>query len=129
MPEKALWEELLPALFLVSETHILDRTITAVLVKHEGLAIPDPTQTSQVNCIALCVVTRHLVMVLRGRIKYKSREHAQLLIDVCSDIRRQKAHGPEEALTAMVGGIFPEECCCLCCGQKICACLSYAIYG
>ena len=63
-------------------------------------------------------------MVLRGRIKFRSREHAQLLIDVCSDIRRRKAHGPEEDFTAMVGGIFLAEGCFLYCGQKTGACLS-----
>ena len=68
--EKALWEELLPDLFLGAEEHMPDQTIMGFPVEHAGLTMIDPTQTSQRNWNALDVVTRDLITALRGRVKF-----------------------------------------------------------
>ena len=60
---------------------------TGLTVKHTGLALPDPTHTTQGNGTTSCVVTGHLVAALQGRVEFRSGENAQLLRDGRVDIR------------------------------------------
>ena len=55
--EKALPRELLIFLFLGTEYHMPEWTITGFPVKHAGIKILDMTQTAQGNWTVLCVVT------------------------------------------------------------------------
>ena len=54
---------------------------------------------SQGNLTALCVITWHLVADLRGRLDFRSCDHAKLLINGHMEIQRQKAHEAGEALS------------------------------
>ena len=85
--EKSLREDLLPNLFLREVEYMHDRKITRFLVKHEELAILDPTLMAQINWTALCVVTRPLVADLRGRVEFHPRDHSQLLADFRTEIQ------------------------------------------
>ena len=97
---KVLCEEFLAALFLKAEVHIPGRTITGFMVKHVGLVIPDSTLKPQGNWTTLCVVIGHLVAALWGRVKFRSRDHAQPLNGSHTEIRRWKAHDAGEYLSA-----------------------------
>ena len=78
--------------------------ITVLPFKQAWLAIQDPTQIAQVNWTDLCVVTRHLVAYLWGRVKFRSWDNAQLLWDGHAKIRIQKSHDAGEAMMAVTGG-------------------------
>ena len=43
-----------------------ERGVTRLLIKQAGLALPDPSHTAPDNWTASCVITGHLVTVLRG---------------------------------------------------------------
>ena len=45
-----------------------------------------PNHMAQVNWTETCVFTAHLVADLRSCVKFRSRDHIQLLIDDCANI-------------------------------------------
>ena len=85
------------------------RVIKSLLIKHPGLAMPDPTHTTQGNCTALCVVTVKLVLALWGCAKFCSGDHAQLLGDGSTNIRRHEVHEYVDALVAADGGLLQTD--------------------
>ena len=68
-------------------------------IKHANVLIPYLTLMSQGNWTALCVVTWHFITDLRGRIDFRSGEHAKLLINGNMENQCQKAHEAGETLS------------------------------
>ena len=64
--EKALRETFLMAIFEGLGEGALERVVTRLSVKQAGLELPDLTKTAPENWMASCVITGHLVAVLRG---------------------------------------------------------------
>ena len=63
--ETSLRDAFLPALFQGVGELTLGRGVTRLRVKQAGLDIPDPTKTAPENWMTSCVITGHLVAVLR----------------------------------------------------------------
>ena len=59
-----------------------ERGITCLPVKQAVLAIPDPTLTSLENSTASCVITGHLVTVLRVQVKFRTADYSAYLQEV-----------------------------------------------
>ena len=53
----------------------MEQAITGLPVNNYGLTIPDPMKTTQMNWTALFMATRHLLVDIRGRIDFRSRDH------------------------------------------------------
>ena len=66
--DEALQETLLLVLFQRLGEGEPGRGVSHLLVKHEGLALPDTTNTAPENWTASCVITGHLVAALRGQV-------------------------------------------------------------
>ena len=64
--EDLLRDIFLPSLFQGGTSQIPGRFITGLPVKQAGIALPDPTWIAQANWAASCMITGHLVAVLRG---------------------------------------------------------------
>ena len=77
--EKALRETFLPALFEGLVEGAPGRGVTRLLVKQVGLALPDPTLTTHENWTAFCIITGHLVTVLRGQVEFRTADHLACL--------------------------------------------------
>ena len=63
------------------------RAITRLPVKQAGLALPDPTRTAPENWQASCVITGHLVSALRGKVTFRTADHAACLWDVRAAVK------------------------------------------
>ena len=69
--DDALRDIFLPALFQGDVSNIPSRVISDLPVKQVGIALPDPMQTAGENWVASCIITRHLVAVLRRTAKFR----------------------------------------------------------
>ena len=79
------------------------------MVNHAGVEIPYPNQTERGKYTTSCVVPGNIVTSLRGRVKFRSREHTQLPNDVRKDIKWQKGQEAEEDFSASVGRLSLTE--------------------
>ena len=102
--EKALRETFVPELFKVLGDGVLEKGVTCLPVKHEILALPDPTPTSPENCTASCVITGHLVGELRIQVEFHTADHLSCLREGRAVVRRRSQHQAEEALAATLEG-------------------------
>ena len=73
--EKALRETFVTDLFEGLEERAPERGFTRLPVKQAGLALPDPTQTAPENWTASCVITGHIVALLRGQVEFRTADH------------------------------------------------------
>ena len=63
----------MPALFQGVGEVTPEREVTHLSVKQAGLALPDPTKTES------CVITEHIVTVLRGQEEFRTADHTAYL--------------------------------------------------
>ena len=77
--EDVIWDIFLPDRFQGDKSQIPGRAITGLTVKKAGIAVLNPTWTVGENWTASCVITGHLVAVLRGTAKFRSVDHALLM--------------------------------------------------
>ena len=96
--EDALWGVFLAYLFQGGMTHIPGRSITVVLVKQAGIALPNPTRTVGGNWTVSCVITGHLVTALRGTAKFRLFDHALLMGEGRDEKRRRHSEEVETTL-------------------------------
>ena len=79
--EEEIATAFLPALFEGVGDGVPGRAINRLPVKQARMALPDPTRTSPENWQASCVITGHLVSVLRGQVPFRTADHAACLRD------------------------------------------------
>ena len=84
--EMAMKETFVPALFEGLGEGAPERGITCLPVKQAVLAIPDPTLTSLENSTASCVITGHLVAVLRVQVKFRTADYSAYLQEVWTTV-------------------------------------------
>ena len=77
--EKALREIFVPSFFKGLREGVPEREIIRLPVKQAGLALPDPIQTAPENWTASCLITGHLVTVLRGQVGFRTADHSACL--------------------------------------------------
>ena len=103
--EKALRNNFLAELFKVLGKGAPERGVTRLPVKQSGLALPETTLTAPDNCTASCVITVHLVVVLRGQVEFRTANHSACLQEGRTAVRRQSAKRAEEALAETIVGV------------------------
>ena len=72
--KKLLQENFIPALFQGLGEGTPGRGVICLPVKQVGLALPDLTNTSTENWTASCVITGHLVALIRGQEEFRTAE-------------------------------------------------------
>ena len=80
------------------------RAITRLPVKQAGLDFPDPTRTAPDNWQASCVITGHLVSSLRGKVTFRTADHASCVQDGRAAVRRKSVAKAMESLEATIAG-------------------------
>ena len=85
--------------------------VTRIPVKQEGLALPDPTNTAPENWMASCVVTGHLVAVIRGQVEFWTTDHSACLQEVRTALWKRSAHRAEENLAGTIAGALVQDAC------------------
>ena len=102
--ETALKETFVPELFEGLGEGVPEGGVTCLLVKQAGLALPDPSQTAPENWAASCVITGHLVAVLRGQVEFRTADHSACLREGQTVVWRRGQRRAEEAMTAALEG-------------------------
>ena len=103
--ETALKETFVPTLFEGMGDGVPKRGVTHLPVKHAGLDLSDPSQTAPENWTASCVITGHLVAVLRGQVEFRTEDHLTCLREGRTAVWQRGQRQSEEALTdALEGG-------------------------
>ena len=87
--EDELWDTFLPYLFQGDMSHIPVRAITSILVKKDGIALPDPNHTCGPNCTVSYVVTGHLFAALCGTSEFRSGDHVILMEEGKEDTQQR----------------------------------------
>ena len=77
--EDELCYTFLPSLFQGSTSQIPRSAITGLPFIHNGISLPNPTQTVGTNWTASCMITGNLVAALRETAKLRSGNHALLM--------------------------------------------------
>ena len=65
----------MPALFEGLKEGMPEQGVTRLSVKQVGLVLPDHSQTDPDTWTASCVITGHLVAVLRGQVEFRTADH------------------------------------------------------
>ena len=84
--EKSLQETFLPELFEELGEGAPGRGVTRLPVKQAGMALPDPTLTAPENWTTSCVITGHLVVVLRGQVEFRTADHSACLQEIWTEV-------------------------------------------
>jgi hypothetical protein len=103
--EKALATQFLPALFRESlATDDIDphRLLACLRVKHAGIAIVDPTATSDVFYEASTLVCSHLTAAIRGVEKFKHSTHMAIRKDTIAELRKRKTQRHDKELSSIL---------------------------
>ena len=74
--EQVLQDAFILDLFLVMGKLTPGRGVNCLPVKQAGLVLPDPTKTAPENWMTSCVITGHLVAVLRGQEEFQVVYHS-----------------------------------------------------
>ena len=102
--EMAIKETFVPGLFEGLGEGASEQGITCLSVKQAILDIPEPTLASPENRTATCVITGHLVAVLRVQVKFRTEDYSAYLREVRTAVWRQRKQRVEEALAATISG-------------------------
>ena len=94
----------LPELFKGVGDGAPGRAITGLPVKQAGMAPQDPTRTAPDNWQASCVITGHLVAVLRVQVPFRTADHAACLRYVRVAVRWQSVAKAMASLAASIAG-------------------------
>jgi hypothetical protein len=103
--EKALATQFLPALFGESlATDDIDprRLLACLPVKHAGIAIADPTTTSDVLYEASTLVCSHLTAAVRGVKKFKHSTHMAIRKDTIAEPRKRTIQRYDKELSSIL---------------------------
>ena len=84
------------------------RGFTHMPVKQTGLALLDPTKTSPENWMVSCVITGHLVTVLRGQEDFRMADHSTCLREGRAEVQKWVVLQVEKALTETLAG-YPAQ--------------------
>ena len=90
-------------------SQIPGRAVTRMQVKQDGIALLDPSQTAGANWTASCVITGHLVIVLRREAEFWSGNHAFLMREVRDEIRRRHVETAETKMGKSRASAFTED--------------------
>ena len=96
--EDELRDIFLLALFQEATYQIPGRATTGLPVKQAGSALPKPTQTSEANWTASCVITGHLIVALGRTAEFRSGDHAPLMGEGREDIQQRHIKAAETDL-------------------------------
>ena len=102
--EEALKEIFVPVLYQGLREGVPERGITRLPFKKAGQALSDPTQTAPENWTASCVITGHLVAVLRGQVEFRTADHSACFRECRTAMRRRRQIWAEEALMVALEG-------------------------
>ena len=102
--EKSLQETFLQELFEELGEGAPGRGVTRLPVKQAGMDLPDPTLTAPENWTTYCVITGHLVVVLRGQVEFRTADHSACLQEIWTEVWKRSAQWEEEALKATITG-------------------------
>ena len=109
--EDKLCNALLPALFKGDTSQIPGRAVTGLPVKQAGIALPESTQSNGANWRESCVITGHLIEVLRGTAEFWSGDHSLLMGEVRYEIHQRHADAAETALGEDWAAMSTENAC------------------
>ena len=101
----------MPALFEGLSEVVPEQGVTCLPVKQAGLALTDPSQTAPENWTASCVITGHLVAVLRGQVEFRTADHSACIREGRTVVWRRGQRRAEEALTAALEGALILHAC------------------
>ena len=102
--EEEIKTAFLPELFKGVGDGAPGRKITRLSVKQAVLALPKPTRTDPDNWQASCVITGHLVSVLRGQVIFQTADHTSCLPDGRVAVRRKSVAKAMASLEANIAG-------------------------
>ena len=103
----------IPALLQSLREGTPGRGFNRLTVKQAGLALPDPTKRSPDIWKASCVITGHLVAVLRGQEEFRTADHSAYLQEGRAEVRKKSVLWVEEALEETLAGAPVQYTCCL----------------
>ncbi len=104
--EKAISDDFLPALFN-DKIHESDKRweLAGLPVKHTGLALPNPTTSTESNYEASTLVCSHIVAAFRGIEEFQSEEHESVRRSVLKELTKRKTTQLDETLDSILSGL------------------------
>jgi hypothetical protein len=109
--EQAILDNFLPALF---DNKICEsdkrQALTGLLVKHVGLALPDPTTSAESNHEVSTLVCSHLLAAFRGVEPFQSEEHASIRCTVLAELAKRKKTHFDKTLASLLAGLSCDAC-------------------
>ena len=104
--EEAIADIFLPALYGESlQNCTYRRNLASLPVKFAGLALPDPTATSESNYEASTLVCSHLLSAFRGSESFSSTDHKSVRTSVTAELKSRKTEKLDSALTSILEGL------------------------
>ena len=84
------------------------RALTALPVKHAGLALPNPTTTANQNYQASTLICSHLISAIRGHSTFSSHTHQQTLTAGKAELVQRKQASNDKELDLILQS-FPDD--------------------
>ena len=78
--------------------------VTQLPVNQVGLDLPDTTKTAHENWTAYCVITGHLLAVLRGQEEFRTADHSACQQEGSTEVRKRRVLLAEGALAENLAG-------------------------
>jgi hypothetical protein len=104
--EEAITDIFLPALYGESLKDCdYRRKLSALPVKYAGLAIPDPSATSEENFEASTLVCSHLLAAFRGVEPFSSHDHKTVRTAVTTELRSRRSEKMDSTLVSLLSGL------------------------
>jgi hypothetical protein len=103
--EKAIATQFLPVLFgesLATDDIDSRRLLACLPVKHAGIAIADPTATSDVFYEASTLHCSHLMAAVRGVEKFKHSTHMAIRKDTIAELQNHKIQRHDKELSSIL---------------------------
>jgi hypothetical protein len=97
--KEAIANIFLPALYS------LHHNLAALLVKFAGLAIPDPSATSERSYEASTLVCSQLLSAFRGADSFSSTDHKSIGTVVMAEVKSCRAEKLDSTLTSFLSGL------------------------
>eukprot|EP00978_Attheya_sp_CCMP212_P006633 scaffold15402_cov35-Attheya_sp.AAC.1 len=109
--ESSLKDDFLPALLGLGQSKIGQslQDLFALLVKHAGIAIPNPTTSAGGNFMASTVVCGHLVAALRERVQFNGAEHKSVIKEGRAAIKINRTVVHDNELSHLLRPLPPEK--------------------
>ena len=111
--ETALRDVLLHVLFQGVGKGTLGQGVTRLSVKQMGMSLPDPTKTAPENWTASCVITGHIVALIRVQEEFSTADYDAYMREGREEMRERNTLWLEEAMADTREGAPVQVTCCL----------------